>query len=83
MRTPQRRRTFLHQRRATINQPGVQLHHRRTGINFGLRILRGQDSADTDDRHGVAQFCFQGANYRVGCRKYGAAGESPGFFGML
>lgn len=45
----QRLGAFLDQSRAVVDQPAVNLHQRRAGIDFGARLGGRIDSAGSDD----------------------------------
>ena len=45
--------------RPAVDEPGVDLHHRRTGADHLPRVFATHDAADADDRDGATRLSEQ------------------------
>lgn len=79
---PDSLRCLLDQRRPTVNQAGIELHHIGTGAYFGYRICAAENAAHANDGKVFSQSRTQLADDPVAHGQHGCARQSASFLSV-
>ena len=75
--------TFPDQSGAGVNHAGQNLDKRCPGFDFIFGVFTGQNTADTDNGNGIAQFGLELADDMRGQVSYRSTGKSSGFLSVF
>lgn len=75
--------TFPDQSGAGVNHAGQNLDKRCPGFDFIFGVFTGQNTTDTDNGNGIAQFGLELADDMRGQVPYRSAGKSSGFLSVF